>query len=161
MKHLIKGYWLTLSLLLLSSLPSHANQNRYTVEDILALPEAPSGVIFEIVTGDKMALDWVLPVLNQHISQLRARFPKLAVAVVTHGREQFALQTEEQTNNQEVHQLTKQMINDGINVHVCGTHAQWRGLSDEDFPEHINVSASGPAQVNDYLGLGYLLVKIE
>jgi hypothetical protein len=48
-----------------------------------------------------------------------------------------------------------------VPVHVCGTYAGWRGLTEEDFPEHINVSASGPAQINDYKSVGYLPIVIR
>ena len=48
-----------------------------------------------------------------------------------------------------------------IPVYVCGTYAGWRGLSDEDFPDYVNVAAAGPAQINDFVALGYSRVLVR
>jgi intracellular sulfur oxidation DsrE/DsrF family protein len=48
-----------------------------------------------------------------------------------------------------------------IPVHVCETYAGWRGVGAEAFPDYVNVAPAGPAQVNNYLSLGYVLVKIS
>ena len=55
----------------------------------------------------------------------------------------------------------RSLLADDITVHVCGTHASWRGKVDEDFPDYVDVAVSGPAQINDYQALGYELVVLE
>lgn len=134
----------------------------YTLNDVLALSSEPEGVVIEIVTGDAEGLSWALPRAKDYIKQLRARFPDLPVAVVTHGREQFSLSLKNQTTSETTHNNVRSLIEDSkVPVHVCGTYAGWRGLMQEDFPDYVNVSASGPAQINDYIAVGYLLFVIS
>jgi intracellular sulfur oxidation DsrE/DsrF family protein len=129
------------------------------IDEIIKLKEEPAGIVFEIVTGQKDGLEWALPMVKKYIGQLRKRFPELDVAVVSHGREEFALQKDSQ--NKKVHSLTQQLVKEGVPVHVCETYANYKGVSAEDFPEYVNVSTTGPAQINDYVAVGYLLVKIK
>ena len=57
------------------------------------------------------------------------------------------------------HSLARELVDsNGIEVHVCGTHAEWEGKTPEDFPDYVNVSAAGPAQINDYVALGYEVI---
>lgn len=146
-------------LLLAFSFKSHASDT--TVAEILKSQEEPEGVVFEIVTGRDQGLKWALPQVQDYIKQLRQRFPEMHIAIVTHGREQFALQKSKQNENKKVHSLTQQLVADGVALHVCGTHAEWRGITEEDFPKYVDVSATGPAQINDYKNLGYRLVVIR
>jgi len=132
-----------------------------SLNDILNLKNQPAGVIIEIVTGDEENLEWALPRAKEYIQQLRKKFPELPLAIVSHGSEQFALTKDNQQENKEIHQLVKSLGNDDIPVHVCETYAGWRGLSTEDFPDYVNVAAAGPAQVNDYIALGYELIIID
>jgi intracellular sulfur oxidation DsrE/DsrF family protein len=133
----------------------------YTLNEVLALSSEPDGVVIEIVTGDAEGLGWALPRAQEYIKQLRVRFPDLPVAVVTHGREQFALSRKNQSASETTHNNLRSLIEESrVPVHVCGTYAGWRGLSEEDFPDYVNVSASGPAQINDYKAVGYLLIVI-
>ena len=132
-----------------------------TVDQLLERTEAPPGVVFEIVTGDSTALRWAIPQVRKYIQQLRARFPDLPVAVVTHGREQFALQTKKQGKERELHQATQALIkDDGVPLHVCGTHADWFGVAPEDFPDYVDVAPQAPTQIYLYQELGYELVEI-
>lgn len=134
----------------------------YTLNEVLALSSEPDGVVIEIVTGDAEGLSWALPRAKDYIKQLRARFPELPVAVVTHGREQFALSLKNQSTSEMTHNNVRSLIEDSkVPVHVCATYAGWRGLTEEDFPEYLNVSASGPAQINDYKAVGYLLIVMS
>jgi hypothetical protein len=45
-------------------------------------------------------------------------------------------------------------------VHVCGTHAGWYGVTPEDFPDYVDVTTAGPAQINDYEAMGYELIVL-
>lgn len=149
------------SSLFLSQISFASNPNEQ-VEEILQLKEAPAGIIFEIVTGESNSLAWALPETKNYIKELRARFPKLEIAIVTHGNEQFALKTSNDKKYKKVHSLTQQLVQtDNIPLHVCGTYAGWKGLTEEDFPEYVDVAAAGPATINDYISLGYTLIKIE
>ena len=60
-------------------------------DKILSLKTAPTGIVFEIVTGAANSLEWALPKTQAYIKKLRTRFPQLDIAIVTHGNEQFAL----------------------------------------------------------------------
>lgn len=132
------------------------------VELLLARAHPPDGVVFEIVSDEPDFLSYVLPDVRDAAKRLRQRFPGLSLAVVTHGVEQFALMEENRADFQELHASVEAMSRSGdIPVHVCGTHAGWRGVTPEEFPDYVDVAAVGPAQVNDYLALGYVLVLVE
>ena len=150
---------LLLILLLLAAIPLPTTAA--DVDELLTRKEAPAGVVFEVVTGSEDYLETGLPRIRRDIERLRARFPKLEFAVVTHGSEQFALLKDERHTFADSHKLTQSLVADDVPVHVCGTHASWRNMSEEDFPDYVDVSASGPAQVNDYLALGYELVLVK
>jgi len=131
------------------------------IEQLLALKEAPIGIIFEIVTGSANSLEWALPQAQKYIKKLRARFPELDIAIVTHGDEQFALKTIHNKKYKKIHSLTQQLVEkDHIPLHVCGTYANNKNVSEEEFPEYVDVTAEGPATINDYISLGYILIKL-
>lgn len=93
---------------------------------------------------------------------MRERFKDLPNAIVTHGREQFALTNKNQLANRSEHQNIRALMQDSkIQIHVCGTLAGWHGLSTKGFPDYVNVFATGPAQINDYKALDYLLLVIR
>ena len=150
---------LALALMLMSCA---AQARDVSLKEILALPSAPPGVVIEIVTSYNEGLSWALPQAQNAVAQLRARFKDVSVAIVTHGREQFALTQKQQTSHQAEHRMVQSLTQDKqVAVHVCGTYAGWRGLSQEDFPAYVDVAASGPAQINDYKALGYVLLVIR
>ena len=153
-------FFFAFALLLLIPTSSYAKDHK-SVDDILKLKTAPTGVVIEIVTGGADNLQWALPRAKDYIKKLRTTFPELHVAIVTHGAEQFALTKDAQASNKEVHQLVKSFGDDDVPVHVCETYAGWRGLNADDFPDYVNVAAAGPAQVNDYINLGYELILIK
>ncbi len=131
------------------------------VEALLAAGEAPSGVVFEIVSGDADTLGRLLPGVRSDIERLRAAFPGLPVAVVSHGEEQFALTRKHKTKEPELHAIAEEMVTgENVDLHVCGAHAGWFGLDPGDFPDYVDVSASGPAQINDYRALDYVLITL-
>ena len=140
---------------------SLATDSDKKIETILSLEEAPTGVVFEIVTGSANSLNWALPKTQLFIKKLRARFPKLEIAIVTHGNEQFALQTKNSKKYKKVHSLTQQLVKENnVPLHVCGTYASWRNVEEEEFPDYVDVTAAGPATINDYIALGYTLIKL-
>lgn len=132
------------------------------LDAIIKKGEAPEGIVFEIVTGDPEGLRWALPEAKKAIEKLRKKFPELDIAVVTHGREQFALQKKNKKQFKQVHSLTESLVKDsGINLHVCGTYAEWHNVAADEFAEYADVAAAGPAQINDYVNLGYTKILIE
>ena len=132
------------------------------VDSIIAKGIEPDGVVIEIVTGDPEGLRWALPEAKQSIEKLRTKFPDLDIAVVTHGREQFALQKKHKERFKKVHSLTESLVKDsGVNLHVCGTYAEWHNVAEEEFADYADVAAAGPAQINDYIKLGYTKILIE
>ncbi len=129
-----------------------------SVDEIMAMPSPPEGVVFELV-GDATALRHMLPRVRDDIARLRRKFPHLPVAVVSHGSEQFALTRERASAEARVHRITRSLVQDqGVTLHVCGTYAQWHGVAPEDFPDYVDVAPAGPAQINLYKELGYLHV---
>ena len=145
-------------ILLVGSGPALANED---VQSLLSLAEAPHGVVFEIVEADEAALEELLPQVREAIEKIRARFPQTEFAVVSHGREEFALQTQYQAENAEIHQQVLSLVAEDVPVHVCETHAGWYGVTAEDFPEYVNVSPTGPGQIRLYEELGYELIVVE
>ncbi len=129
------------------------------VEELLAADEAPVGVVFEIVEGQEDALAWALPRVKSYSERLRSRFPDVSIAVVTHGAEQFALLSRESEGELAgIHEEARSLGDADIELHVCGAHAGWYGHVAEDFPSYVDVSPSGPAQINDYRCLGFRLI---
>lgn len=146
---------------LLLSAATHAADHP-AIAKLLAQDKAPPGVVFEIVTGDPQALRWAVPQVADYAKRLRARFPKLDMAVVSHGREMFELQMDKRAGEAAVHAQVEQLAKEQhIPVHVCETYAGWRGVGAEAFPDYVNVAPAGPAQVHHYMDLGYVRVKIS
>lgn len=131
------------------------------VDELLAQSTGPDGVVFEIVESDKSALEYLLPRVREAITRIRGKFPDTEFAVVSHGREEFALQTRYQAEQSVIHNQVLSLVADDVPVYVCGTHAGWYGVSAEDFPDYVDVAPTGPGQINLYLELGYQLIVIE
>ena len=131
------------------------------IRSILQMQTAPEGVVFEVLAG-KDGLNWAIPRVKQFSDRLRRNFPELPIAVVSHGREQFALQCAKSTQYAGVHKQVQSLVaDDDVKVHVCGTYAEWKGVSPEAFPEYVDVAAEGPAQIRAYQELGYIKVVIS
>lgn len=131
------------------------------VDALLARAESPHGVVFEIVEADEAALEKLLPLVRNAIKEVRARFPGTEFAVVSHGREEFALQTQYRDKNADIHQQVQALVAADVPVHVCANHAGWYGVTAEDFPEYVNVAPTGRGQVRLYLDLGYDLIVVD
>jgi intracellular sulfur oxidation DsrE/DsrF family protein len=142
--------------LLVSGLAQAADEIRF----LLQSNEPPAGVVFEVVEDDGDALTWAIPRITDYARRLRARFPGLDIAVVSHGKEQFALQQQYRDEYRQVHRGVQSLLGDDVQVHVCGTHAGWYGVSAEDFPDYVDVTAAGPAQINDYENMGWDVIVL-
>ena len=131
------------------------------VDALLQRSDAPHGIVFEIVEGDESALEELLPIVRIAIQRIRARFPQTEFAVVSHGREEFALQTAYQNEYAQIHQQVQSLVAEDVPVHVCETHAGWYAVSAEDFPEYVDVAPTGPGQIQLYLEMDYELIVIQ
>ena len=131
------------------------------ITKLLTQDQAPPGVIFEIITGDADGLNGAVPQVADYAHRLRERFPKLEIAVVTHGQEMFALQKDQRASAPEVHAEIERLAQQHIPVYVCASYASWRGVGAEAFPAYVKVAPAGPTQVKTYMELGYVLIKIS
>ena len=155
------AYFFCLILFILLPLTAIADSNYLdSVQAIIDSGEAPEGVVFEIVSRDKQYLDWALPETKRLSMQLRDSFPQLDIAIVTHGVEQFALTKNQLATNTGLNNTVKSLLDSDVQLHVCGTYAERKGVEAEEFSELVDVAAEGPAQINDYIKLGYLRIKI-
>ena len=151
-----------ISMLLIPITTLALGSNQKKVDWILKMDTAPFGVIFEVVEGDGSALNWAIPQIKDFSAQLRKRFPDIGIAVVSHGREQFALTKDKAKKFSKVHNLVKSLsLNDDIPVHVCGTHASWFNKSATDFPDYIKVSPAAPTEIANYEEMGYELIVMD
>ena len=130
------------------------------IQKIVASKTQPTGVVFEIVLGDD-GLRKAIPEIKNYVSQLKAKHPKIKIAVVSHGREQFALQKKHQKKYQAVHKEVKELVKLDVPVHICEKHASWRGVQPEDFPKYVSVSSQGPQEVRNYVEFGYKLIVLR
>lgn len=143
--------------------PSAFSSVESEINIILAHPEDPPvGVVFEVVEGEEDALSWALADIRKYAKILKKAFTDINIAVVSHGSEQFALMKKNDKKYPSIHKQVKQLVNnDEIPVHICGTHASWYREDEESFPDYVDVAPVGPAQINDYVNLGYTLVVME
>lgn len=140
-------------------LASGSSLQAQTLEDLLASPR-PAGVVIEIV-GPEHGLRDGIPRLRQIIGLLRTRFPALEIAIVSHGREQFALLADA-TQYTDIQLGIRELIAETqVDMHVCGAHAAWAGKTPEEFVTFVDVTAHGPEQIRDYEALGFARFKLR
>ncbi len=132
------------------------------VQALLAAHTAPHGVVFEVASNDVNGLEWAMPRVQRYVSALRQRFPGVEVALVAHGREQFALTSEHRADRPALHNQVQELVRDqDVPVHVCQTYAERNSVSAEQFPAYVQVAAAGPAQVQAYRELGYTVIRLR
>lgn len=152
---------LAICVVLLNPLTHAGAYSHPHIERIIAADEPPQGVVFELVFWDENTWTWAAPMISDLRAQLQNRFPGLDVAIVSHGGEQFQL-TQSRVDEQPkaIAQLLS-LADDGVDIHVCGTHSEWNDIPTSEYIDIVNVSPSGPAQVNDYIALGYRLIVLR
>jgi len=109
-----------LLLLLLIAAPPVFSSVDSEINIILAHPDdPPDGVVFEIVEGDEAFLKWAIPEVKKYAVLLRDKFPGLNIAVVSHGKEEFALLKSNSKEYATVHKAVKSLVAEqDIPVHV-------------------------------------------
>lgn len=132
--------------------------------DIVFLVNAkqpPAGVVFEVVEGNAQAWESVASQIGDFITRLKQASPTMKFAVVSHGREEFALLSENQPQQPRLHAAIKNLVAQNVPVQVCGTHAGWQGKTRKDFPDYVDVVDAGPAQILSFQRQGYALVRVR
>ena len=154
-----------ISLLAISSTVAAADEDmdQMYVAELLAQDKAPDGVVFELIGNEGDYLLNAIKKVETYKEQLQKKFPKLEIAVVSHGSEQFNLTTAkaEQSGAKETHIRVQRLVESDVPVHICAVHASWRDVAPEDFPDYISVSSTGPAEIKNYQEFGYKLIVVE
>ncbi len=131
------------------------------VEVLLAEARMPDGVVFEIMTWEDRSWDWAAPMLRDHAGRLWRRFPGLDIALVSHGHELFDLALRNRDRHRTALEIIAGLHDQGVDIHIDGEYARWKRLGQKDFPVFIDVAESGSAQLEDYLKLGFVLIRLE
>jgi intracellular sulfur oxidation DsrE/DsrF family protein len=151
-----------LSLMLIWSAGLLAADYRNTdVDRLLKSSDEPDGVVFELISWDEKTWSWAAPMITDLRQQLRQRFPNIDIAIVSHGGEQFQLTYSRQDEQPEAIAQLTDLTKEGVYLHVCGTHSQWNDVPEEAYLDIVDVSPSGPAQINDYIRLGYTHILLR
>jgi len=151
-------------LVFILALASNSQAQEYrlaSVDALIAANSEPDGVVFEIITWEDNAWDWAAPKLNALIEQLRSSYPGLEVALISHGNELFDLAKEQNKQPEPAMQTLQDLSEDDVDIYVCGTYASYKHLGIDDFLAFVNVAPSGPAQLNDYIKLGFEHIVLE
>ncbi len=135
--------------------------NNYAVNKILNSDKEPDGIVFEVISWDDDVWSWAAPMIKQFRLQLREKHPDLDIAVVSHGNEQFDLTTDKEDEHAVAFKTLRSLSDQGVNLHVCGTHSSWRSVDESEYVDFIDVSPSAPAQINDYIKLGYTHILLR
>jgi intracellular sulfur oxidation DsrE/DsrF family protein len=131
------------------------------VNRVLASSQAPDGIVFEIVTNRADTLRWAVPAVRRYAAKLRKRFPKLPIAVVSHGDEEFALTKANRNRYRKVHQGIQSLRADNIPVTVCEAYAEMHKVSPQDFPDYVEIAPTGPSEIRAYREFGYHVIRVE
>ncbi len=132
------------------------------VQQVLEASQPPEGLVFDIETLDPQALQELTPFIVRQIKAIKAQFPDVDIAVVSHGVEEVALTKTAQTQFSGLHTMFDQLVQQqDVSLHVCGAVAGLTQLTQEDFSDFVSYSDSGMAQINDYKALGYQVIAIK
>ena len=155
--------FLSLWLALIGAFPAAApGSSDSALASLLSKDDPPAGVVFEVVQGDPDGLNWAIPKINGYIKELRARFPGLPVAVVSHGQEQFSLLRENESTYGDTHELARGFLKEqSIPVQVCGNHAGMYGHRPDAYPDYVEVVDAAPRAIRRYREQGYEVVVVR
>ncbi len=154
---------LTSILILLLYLPLlHASERSdRRIEALLAAAQPPDGVVFEIMAWRDRSWDWAAPQLRVYVDRLRRVYPDLDIALVSNGAELFDLTRDAGLRDSPALRELAAIAAERVSVHVAGDYASWKRLDAGDFPEFVDVAASGSAQLADYVELGFVHIQLE
>ena len=157
----IHPFILLFALLTFAIVTHAAEYSDPTVNRLLKSAEEPDGVVFELISWDDKTWQWAAPMIADLRQQLQAKFPAIDVAVVSHGGEQFQLTRQQAKQQPQAIAQLQDLTEQGVNLHVCGTHSSWQDVPASAYLEMVDVSPSGPAQINDYIKLGYTHILLQ
>ncbi|MFT5503564.1 MAG: intracellular sulfur oxidation DsrE/DsrF family protein [Gammaproteobacteria bacterium] len=148
-------------LLMLPAIGLATDYSNQQVDQIIQSGEMPDGIVFELITFEDDAWSWAAPMIESLASGLRQKFPEVEIALVSHGSEMFDLATQENRHDQPAIKQLASISESGVDIHVCGGFASYQQLGDDDFLKFVDVAPSAPARLNDYLNLGFELIRLE
>lgn len=132
------------------------------VTQLLERKSAPTGVVFEMVGGDSKSLNLALRRTEAYVNTLRKKFPDAKYVIVSHGLEQFSLLQHNESDNPDLHRRVERLVKDeSIPIHVCGTFAEISDVDPRDFIKSVQVADSGPAQIQEFVEQGYVVIEME
>lgn len=82
------------------------------LQKILSSSQVPTGVVFEVASGDEEGMKWVIPMVKSYSRQLREKFPGIKLALVSHGEEQFQFTRSNIQRFANAHKQVKRLVND-------------------------------------------------
>lgn len=138
-----------------------ADSDNARLAQLLAAGQPPAGVVFEIIAWEDNTWDWAAPMLRAYADRLRARYPQLALALVSHGAELFDLARQSALRDEPAIRELGRLEAEGVEIHVCGEYAKWKRLGPQDFLDFVDVAASGSALLADYIELGFERIRLE
>jgi intracellular sulfur oxidation DsrE/DsrF family protein len=147
--------------LLISSGLLGAGYRYHEVDRLLAANQEPDGVVFELMAWEDNTWDWASPMIASLIGQLRQKYPTIDIALVSHGAELFDLALSQNNAEHPSIKILESLSDKNVAVHVCGNYASFKGLGVDDFLPFVDVVPSGPAQVEDYIKLGFVHIVLE
>lgn len=150
---------LTVGLLLLSSLRAEALGA--SVEDLLDADRRAEGVVFEIIAWQEYSWDWAAPPLRRRVERLRAKYPGIEMAPVSHRADLFDLTRRAGLRQQASIRALSRLRAEGLEICVCGEYAAWKRLGPKGFLDFGEATASGSAQLAAYFELGFAQIRLE
>ena len=148
--------------LLLSSaqLQAESLQNA-ALQQLLLAPQAPDGVVFEIMAWEDRTWDWAAPRLRRYVDQLRENYPGLDIVLISQGAELFDLPRRAGLQETPALRQLAALGEEGVNIYISGDYAKWKRLGEKDFVDFVDVAESGSALLEDYIELGFVPIKLE
>lgn len=147
--------------LLFSSGLFGADYRHPEVDRLLAAGQKPDGVVFELMAWEDNTWDWASPMIESFTNQLRQKYPAIDIALVSHGAELFDLALSQNNAEQPSIKILQSLSDKNVQVHVCGTYASFKGMGVDDFLPFVDVVPSGPAQLEDYIKLGFVHIILQ
>ena len=157
----INRFFFVVLFLAFAGLAQASSYSHPTITRLLQADEQPDGVVFELLSWDDATWSWAAPMIADLRDQLKKKYPDVDVAIVSHGGEQFQLTKESAKQQPQAIATLQDLTDEGVNLHVCGTHSSWQDVPDTAYIDIVDVAPSAPAQVNDYIKLGYTHILLQ
>ena len=111
---------------------------------------------------DEEAFSWVLPRVIHYTEQLREKWKDLAIVVLSHGEEMFALRAEYHPLYERMHQDILTLVSEhDVLFQVCGSYAYFSNVAPSEFPDYVDVVPFAPAEIENYRLMEFKIVNLE